>query len=276
MKKIRLIAMDMDGTLVNSRKEITDETIGVLQQAIQAGVAVTVATGRTYRAMHHRVHDIGIDMPIICTNGACIRNSEKIFYMNPMEIGDVAQAIAFCKAHGAEYFIFAGDQIFRNQDTPLRDLYEKWHVEEYEKAGNPILKTFTTDAEMLEDAKDKALQLLIVQPDLEKLLLLQAELRRRVNLHIVHSEPHMLDAIHLGVTKGAALKHLAEQMGIAREEIMAIGDGENDKDMIAFAGLGVAMGNAFDEVKEAADFITKDHDHEGVAYAVRKFVLGEE
>jgi hypothetical protein len=123
--------------------------------------------------------------------------------------------------------------------------------------------------------KNEAMKIMAISHDEKQLLDMEGKLKASYGdrLHITRSKPYFLEVMHCEANKAKALEVIARHYGIERQEVMAIGDSYNDLEMIEWAGLGVAMGNAFKSIKDAADFVTASNDEEGVAEALRKFVL---
>ena len=204
---IKLIAIDLDDTLLDNRQQLSPRTLAVLQQAMRNGVAVTIATGRMFQSALPFATELGIKLPLITYNGALIRqgdNGETIFH-RPIET-ELAQELA---------------DLFRRRN---------WYLQKYVDDRLYV-------AELDENARFYA------------------------------------DYANVEVNKGQALDFLAGRLGILQHEVMAIGDSMNDLDMIQYAGIGVAMGNANPTVRAAADFVTLGNSEDGVAAAVEKFAL---
>lgn len=273
-KHIKMVGLDMDGTLLTSQKTITDYTRDVITKAIEQGCVVLLATGRPVSAIpEHLLHFPGMKYAVT-SNGARIFNveTEECIYECLLSVEKAAAALdvfgdydalqeAFVDGIGytkkecldnVEHYVStpAGADYMRSTRNPVPDVKHK--IRELAKPLDKIQGIFVRQEE-------------------------KAEAERRISeipdIVITSALGNNLEANAVGADKGLGLLKLGEILGIKREEIMACGDGTNDSSMLIAAGLGVAMGNAQDCVKEIADYITDSNDEDGVAKAIEKFVL---
>lgn len=276
--KIKLICIDMDGTLLNSKHEVSDENKKAIKKAHDRGVNIALCTGRMFLSAKYYADLIGINTPIIASNGAFIKNgyNDKAIYENPLPKDIAIEIYKIAKKYGLTIQFNSWNVLF--METPAseehayvvmnRDLPEEKRVkfiinEKLDEAiqnyeGN-ILK-----AGVIEKAANK-----------DKLWAAKEEIKDifRDKLHVVSSGDNNFEITVGSVSKGNAAAYLANMLNIPQEDVMCIGDSENDLSMIKYAGIGVAMGNGLDIVKEAADFITDTNDNIGVAKAIEHFVL---
>lgn len=276
--KIKLICIDMDGTLLNSKHEVSDENKKAIKKAHDRGVNIALCTGRMFLSAKYYADLIGINTPIIASNGAFIKNgyNDKAIYENPLPKDIAIEIYKIAKKYGLTIQFNSWNVLF--METPAseehayvvmnRDLPEEKRVkfiinEKLDEAiqnyeGN-ILK-----AGVIEKAANK-----------DKLWTAKEEIKDifRDKLHVVSSGDNNFEITVGSVSKGNAAAYLANMLNIPQEEVMCIGDSENDLSMIKYAGIGVAMGNGLDIVKEAADFITDTNDNSGVGKAIKHFVL---
>jgi len=276
--KIKLICIDMDGTLLNSKHEVSDENKKAIKKAHDRGVNIALCTGRMFLSAKYYADLIGISTPIIASNGAFIKNgyNDKAIYENPLPKDIAIEIYKIAKKYGLTIQFNSWNVLF--METPAseehayvvmnRDLPEEKRVkfiinEKLDEAiqnyeGN-ILK-----AGVIEKAANK-----------DKLWTAKEEIKDifRDKLHVVSSGDNNFEITVGSVSKGNAAAYLANMLNIPQEEVMCIGDSENDLSMIKYAGIGVAMGNGLDIVKEAADFITDTNDNSGVGKAIKHFVL---
>lgn len=279
MPVIRLIAIDIDGTLVNSRDELTDVTRQALQRACAAGLKIVLATGRRYSRALPLVEPLAIDVPLVTASGALIKHplDHRTLYRADFERRLLCDLLAVIERRGFEAILYS-DSFHEGFDFYC----ERLEVERPELADyltlnpgchriwpslmrNPpegVFAGFSTGTrdEMLELHQE-----------------LQRELPGRLYTHVLRSPRYigfMCEIAPFGVTKWSGIKHVAAEWGVLPQEICAVGDDVNDIPMIEAAGIGIAMGNALSEVQAAADFIAPTHDEDGLA-AVVDFLLAD-
>jgi Cof subfamily protein (haloacid dehalogenase superfamily) len=262
---IRLIAIDLDDTLLDNRQQVSPRTLAVLKQAMRQGVAVTIATGRMFQSALPFATEIGIALPLITYNGALIRqgdSGETIFH-RPIE-PELAQDLADLFRQRNWYLQkYVDDQLYvTNLDENAR-FYADYAKVEAIPLGDAFYRMAAAPTKMLSMGEP------------EELAAISAELTARYDgrLYLASSKKRYLEMVDARVNKGQALDFLAGRLGILQSEVMAIGDSMNDLDMIEYAGVGVAMGNANPTVRAAADFVTLGNAADGVAVAVEKFAL---
>ena len=262
---IRLIAIDMDDTLLNETQQVTERTREAIRRAIDAGVAVTIATGRMFRSALPFAQELGINLPLILYNGAMIReiHTGKTIFHRPIGT-DLAQELADLFRQRDWYLQkYVDDRLY----VPKLDANAKFYADYARVEAIPLGKKFF---EMTE-APTKMLSM----GDTAELNVIRTEVMARYGdrLYLASSKKRYLEMVDIRVNKGEAVAFLAESLGIAKTEVMAIGDSMNDVDMIEYAGCGVAMGNANATVRAAANFVTASNSEDGVAEAIEKFVL---
>ena len=271
--RYRLLAIDVDGTLVNSSDDLTPATRAALRRTIAAGIHVVLATGRRYSHTLHLVEPLGISAALITASGALVKDpaDHRTLYkteFHPPLLGDVLAIL-----DGAGYdALLNGDTFAEGFDffQPAR-IRENRYLAEY-LALNPGCGRVWPDffvspppgifAGFVMGRRDEMLALQ---------RLLQASLPAPITTHVLRSPRYrgfMCELAPAGVTKWSAVRRLARQWGIADAEICAVGDDVNDIPMIRSAGMGVAMGNAVPEVKAAADRIAPTHDNDGLVEVV--------
>lgn len=267
--KYKLIVLDLDGTLTNAKKEITSRNRETLIQAQEKGIQVVLASGRpTYGivplANELRMNEFG--GYILSYNGGEIINWEtgEMIYENVLPNEVVPVLYEGARSYGLSILTYDGAEIITENS---KDPYVQ-----KEAFLNKMAVRETND--FLTDITLPVAKCLIVG-DADKLIPLESELSLRLQgkINVFRSEPYFLELVPQGIDKALSLAVLLKETGIEREEVIAIGDGYNDLSMIKFAGLGIAMGNAQEPVKKAADYITLTNEEDGVAEAIRKFCL---
>lgn len=261
----RLIAMDLDGTLLKEDLSISPLVRRALERAAASGVRLTLATGRGYPSIRRWADDLGITTPVICYQGAVVTDTvtHRRIYERTFGRDVVRDVVAFARGRDLSLTLYVADEIYVEDKRHSDAFYDKWF-------GLPLhlVDDLTT---ALPGDPDK---FLIVGEEGELDALRPAVVDAfGERLQIVRSHRYFLEGLAADASKGHALAWLAGELGIAREETMAIGDSGNDRAMIAWAGLGVAMGNASDEAKAVADWTAPAVDEDGVAEAIERYCL---
>jgi Cof subfamily protein (haloacid dehalogenase superfamily) len=261
----RLVALDLDGTLLRDDLTMSPRVENALDRAQKQGVWITLASGRGYPALKPWVARLGITVPVIGYQGARITdplNDQTICeYPFPPEM--VAEVAEYARECDLSLTLYANDEIYVERKRHSDAFYNKWF-------GLPIhVVTSITKA-----APANPVKFLITATE-EELDVLHPEVQARFGgcLQIVRSHPLFLEGMALGVSKGTALAWVAQHLRIPQAETLAMGDAGNDVEMLAWAGMGVAMGNASVEARAAADYVAPSVDEDGVAIALEKFVL---
>ena len=267
---IKLFVTDMDGTLLNSQHVISEGNKQAVQEAAAAGVTVTIATGRAYSTTLDYAKELGVDVPIITYNGALIRTvkGKELFasYLEPEVVADVLR-YSFSRDWYVQLYNHTedSDHLYIEESCDFSHAYEVM----VGAKGDPVGREG-----MLQHCSHVPKMLVMTKGDAETKAVL-AELRSVFGSRIfpVQSNEVFAEIIGENVNKGAAVLHLADILGVKADEIMVIGDSHNDLPMMKIAGKKVAMGNADEKVKNICDYLTTDCDADGVAAALRKYVL---
>ncbi|AZR72237.1 hypothetical protein BBF96_01780 [Anoxybacter fermentans] len=262
----RMLAVDMDDTLLGKDLKITKETIKKIQLAKKAGVKVIIATGRMFISIIPFLRQLELTDPVIVYNGAmvCRLGDKKPLLHHPIPLEYARKIARRVESAGYQLNAYINDQLYVREQTPEVLRYMQRTGVNSTKVG-PI-------GDFLEEDPTK---LLVIHDNLSEIEQLKAELRSEFGdvLTITQSKPYFIEVMAKGISKGKTLAELAKGLGIAPHEVIAIGDGLNDLEMVKWAGLGVAVANAHPELKEAADYVTGSCDEEGVAQVIDKFIL---
>lgn len=270
MVAIKLVAIDLDGTLLNSKREVPEENKKAIQAAKDAGVKVVLCTGRPLKGMTHILAECNLleegDLGITY-NGGLVQRTHS---------GETLSQITHSKKDVLYAYALSQEIDMPINFIDLNHVYEPPYPTNKESLYSAIMSALPfakIDPENLPDSL--AINKMVMCWQIEELdeAITQISSEYHEYFTIMKSQPNLLEILPKSVDKGKGLAMLAEQLDISSDEIMALGDQENDLAMIKYAGLGVAMGNATDEVKSIAQFVTKSNDEDGVAYAIRKFVL---
>lgn len=273
----KLVCIDVDGTLLNSRHEITKRTKEVLLKAHKLGVHIVISTGRMYTDAEYYSNLIGVKSPVIASNGAFIKekDNDTVIYQDTLgESLSLELLEIFCKHRTKPYFCTPHKFYYGNIMFKLFYIATKLLGSRSNDLDMEYVFSWLKWRKILCKEKDNIVKCEIIYRDAALIQALRTELKTIKQLEIVDSSKYNIEITRKGVSKGKAVAMLASLYNLRPEEIITIGDSENDLSMIEYAGLGIAMGNAQDTVKQKADFITDSNDHEGVANAVERFVLG--
>lgn len=269
---IRLIAMDMDGTLLNSRQEISEGNVRALRMARERGVHIALCSGRCCGDNRSFAEHYGLgDVAILSLNGAyCLLPGQSEPYESHAFTPDaLAQCLALLKVLGNDYGCFSANRIvyvFSSERSQLN----QWVGRLWTKHAPECL--YGADALGQLQTVNK---FIYVDNDPAHLEESRERFRRIDGLNVTSSWYNNLEIMPVGADKGAAVRGLAKRLGIPLEQVMTFGDNDNDLGMIECAGLGVAMANANERVKSAAKYVTLTNDEDGVADAVSRFVLND-
>lgn len=267
----KLIAIDMDGTLLNSQNTINKRTRDAILRAGDKGVYVVLATGRLMTSAINYSSKINLKRPIISSNGAVIIDENKnIIFEKHIDPGRIENIAHIADKNDVYYHFYGKDSFYSNK-----------YVEDIIKFYNPADSLEEEKIKFnlynhIEDILKKDIDIykfIFIDEDRKKLYKLREELKEVEDINICSSWSNNVEIMEKDVSKGNSLKYLCEKLNIHRNEIIAVGDNENDLSMLNFAGLGVSMGNAKENVKSVADIITSTNDEDGVAEIIEKYIL---
>lgn len=264
---IRLVAIDMDGTLLSSEHNVSALNRKALKIANEKGIKVVLCSGRRIHNLLDYAKELGIDGEegfVVGNNGAGamrIRDN-KVVYENFMSAEEARVIAEVCDSVNANYTIHTLDAAI----TPRENVYST-----YETDLNNIPLTIMHPKALSDEA---VVTNILVLDEVETLngyekVIMDAF---KAQYRIIRTMPMYLEIMKMEVSKFKGIMAVADLYGITKDEVMSIGDAPNDLEMIAYAGVGVAMGNAQKVIKEAADYITRSNDADGVAYAMNKFL----
>jgi len=267
--RIKLIAVDLDYTLLSSGFEVSKRNKEAIARALDRGVAVTLSTGRMFSSALPFAETLELSCPLITYNGAYIRapGSDRPLSHVPVEKEHALETVRFAAEWDLHCNVYINDRLYMSKAG--------WEAQMY-----------------MDNCKVEG----IYEPDLEPLILSSGEQPTKILLigesgrmgevkarlvelmagkaYVTTSVPEYVEIMNKNVSKGRALAAVASFLCVKADEVMAIGDGYNDIDMFRYAGVSVAMGNARDEVKSLATFVAPSNDEDGVAVAIERYVLG--
>lgn len=264
---IKLVAVDLDGTLLNSAKQITAKNQDALDLSREIfGVAVVLASARPPRSVRPFYQQLRLDTPTINYNGALVvdPSSQEVLLHRPLPLEVARRVVTTARKVFPQVLISA-------------EVMDKWYTDRYDDAyDTETARTFEPDVVAPIDSwLDQPVTKLLLLGRQDRLAAMATALRRRLAYQItqVQTEDNLLQIMHATVSKAQALRVVAAHMHVPREQVLAIGDNANDVGMLQWAGLSVAMANAAEPAKAVADHVTDGHDADGVAKAIRCFIL---
>lgn len=271
---VRLIAFDLDGTLLDGRKNIPEENLRALRAAVAAGALLVPATGRIYTGVPELLRQFPGARYFITINGACAYDAveDKNLYASELSVDCCLRLIAYMDRLPAIY-----DCYQENWGYISRDMFEKAGDYIPDPGIMKMMRELRTPVDSLADTlrqKGRPVQKMQMHfqdmDERKRQLKLVAE--RFPETAVSSSLPWNIEINSAGATKGQALKALCSALDIDLGDVLAFGDGSNDLDMLRTAGIGVAMGNAVEEVKAAADWVAPNNEEAGVAAGIWRFM----
>ena len=265
----KLIALDMDGTLLNEEKIVTERTKKAIKAARDKGVTVVLATGRPIDGVTRYLEELDMytdnDYVLSYNGGLVLKTKNKEVVCKLGLIGeDVKYLYELSKRLGVNIHAFSEKN---GLVTPKNSKYT-----EVEASINNITVN-EINFDNIENDESFIKIMMIDEPEILQKAVDNLPQEVYEKYTVVRSAPFFLEFLNKEVNKGVGVEMLAKHLGVKREEVITMGDAGNDLHMIEYAGMGIAMGNAFDEVKEAANYITDSNNEDGVAKAIEKFVL---
>lgn len=269
----KLIATDLDGTLVTDDKNLTDKTIENVKKALKKNVKIMISSARAFYRLEKYIDELDLrkaNQYTICFNGAMIIENitGKVLYSKNLDKKEVNEVIKLGKKINIPIMLYSKNAhcvekipevIQKNKNSKGMNLkIENFNKIDFDKEENYIYKIVFMD---------KPEKIIEIRKNIPKEIIEKYE--------VTSSVPEYIEIVKKGIKKSEAIKFIINKCKIKQEEVIAIGDGENDIEMIRFAGLGVAMDNADNYVKENADYITTSNNDDGVGKVIEKFILNE-
>ena len=256
--KYKIVACDMDGTLLNGEGQLTERTVSTINRCANEGLYVTLCTGRPYVALAPYLEKLDIRIPLITYNGGILADAKtgEALYERGLSKEDTLAVLEVGKKLGISMTVWARNELFMNRMDEMGKIYKKAVFVE------PVM--FDPENPCFTDRNVTKYLWYAPEKDVKELMkVLPGMLPDTVACFT--STPEYIEIVRKDVNKGDALYALCDCLGIPREESVAVGDGLNDLSMIKAAGLGVAMKNAAEEVTKAAKYVTSSNNEDGVA-----------
>lgn len=272
MSEIKIVSIDIDGTLLNDRREITQEVKASIQQALAKGVKIVITTGRPLPGVRDILADLGIsgdDQYVITYNGGLVQTAsgKKTLFHQPLDLQAFQKINAFMINQDTYVQVETKDAAYTTNHK-----INHWASFENSLVNLPLfVLDKTSDLDQIEFIKA------IANAESDELDIVQAAVPNEISslVNVIRSTANNLEFIDKNASKGNALLALADFLGVKQVETMAIGDQANDYSMIQQAGVGVAMENAIADLKAIANYQTTSNNQSGVAHAINRFVLDE-
>jgi Cof subfamily protein (haloacid dehalogenase superfamily) len=263
---IRLVAYDLDGTLIGHDLRISPRVAQAVERARNAGIAGCVVTGRMYRAALPFARELHLDAPIVCYQGAAIVDptTDAVLFDRPVQNDVVRDLIATTQADGVHLQLYRNDEYYCEARNRFSDMYAALAMTE------PVIVPSLREAFAYSPAT-KGVVIADAAVAAEYEARLRAALGKRA--YVTRSLPEFVEVLDPHVDKGIALQFVAQRLGVSLEEIAAIGDSWNDLPLLEAAGIRIAMGSGPPELKSAATAVVADVAHDGVAEALERYVL---
>ena len=261
----KLAAFDLDGTLLNSDNQLSQENCTALQELEENDIIVVLISGRMHRSILPISNQIGLQNPIISYNGGMVKHAltGEIFHHTPVAADHAMEIVSDCIERGLHLNFCLNDELYVAEKNKWSELYET-------RTGVPANQVGCL-SKFNDETPTKLL--IILPPEQLPTLLNEYKTTYSEKLYVTQTQPEYIEFMNPDVTKGRALEALADRYGISLDSIVAFGDSYNDESLLQTAGFGIAMGNAVEPVKENADFITSTNDENGVAKAIYDVIL---
>jgi len=284
---MKLIALDLDGTTLNSNKEMTEETIRAIKRAQQQGHIVMALSGRPSFSINMELAKYGLDCPVGGNNGTELYAEGKLIELTSLNLSQSQRIVTELEIEKMAYKISTDISTFAHKDWLKRfeKMVESGRVPK-EHFVHKDYKMFTTPPHVygqpffnqpdeIVNKESLVVKFLIIALDPDQRKRVQKKLEAIEELYVTSSSPFNIEVMHLNGNKGYGLKSMARYFNIPLENTVAIGDERNDIPMFNVAGLSIAMGNAEEEVQKHCDIVTLTNDEHGVAHAIEKYILND-
>jgi Cof subfamily protein (haloacid dehalogenase superfamily) len=261
-----LLALDLDGTLIDERLEITPRVRAAVRSAMDLGVAATIVTGRMFVATTPFAEELGIDGDVVCYQGAAVYHVASRSLLREIPLAhDVAMRLVHrAREDGLHVQLYRDDHFYVEEDNRYARLYARL-------AGvEPIV---VPSLERAFAGYDSTKCNIVTDPDVAARYIETVRCLCGEEGYVTRSNPEFIEVMNPRVDKGEALRFVAARAGVPMERVLAIGDSYNDVPLLTAAGIGIAMGSSPDELKAVADAVVGDYAHDGVAEALERFVL---
>lgn len=277
MKKndYKLVCIDLDGTLLTDDKKITNENIEAIKKAIDSGVNICIATGRIYKFVDHIKDLLGVSTKVIASNGGIILTEDGNLEFRTLSYEEILKLKELVKDYDVDIYLNTENEIISENNIPNEYSYKKINKYLDNKHKVNIIENYPFENLALDNKYKIVKAICINKNNLDEVKRVRTILDETEEFEISSAEHHYCEINSKGISKGKAVEELVKELGIDIKEVICIGDGGNDIEMLKRAGMAVAMKNGMDEVKAMADYITEDNNNSGVAKAINKLILAD-
>ena len=262
----RLVFCDLDGTVLTFQRELRPAVKAAMQAVVDRGHWITLSSGRGYQLLKPLLGRVPVNAPLVCCNGSLVvePRTRRVLYLKPMPIDMAHSIVRWCQQSGEQVWVYLDDMETVLEYSPTEPGATLRSDGALQRIDDPISAITRPPHKLF---------LLPGSPD--RIPDVVSRLQRHVGdrARVLASSPKTIEVVLPGTSKAKAMALVAKHLGVSRQETMAAGDGDNDVEMLEWAGLGVAMGNATPAVKAVASWEAPSVDDDGLAIALRKFVL---
>lgn len=272
---IKLIVSDIDNTILRTDGTLSPETTAVFELAAAAGIPTVLASSRTPAIASGLLDKVGDLRYMILLTGcriADMRTGDRIYHCG-MERSVALELVSYLESQLDCYLEVCSEERFLLTKTGLAYIHRIHAFERYLRDLTPSMTEMESVGQYLIESGASVDKLFFYTENCEHFQHICRKLPCRTSIRLVSPVPNGLDVLPYDVNKGIALRFLLMKLGLLPEQVMIFGDSENDADMFLDGAFNVAVGNAYPLLKERASFVTRNSDEDGVAYAIRKFVL---
>lgn len=261
--KYKLVALDLDGTLLNNKNTISEYTSSILNKLDNLGIKIVIATGRSYSSLKPKIKKLKLEHPVVCYNGAMIRNgkNDEILYNSTIPVDITKELIELSRQNDLHFQGFIDGEFHYEKESEYSEFYKNLSglpgkIVDFDTLPNPKMTK----------------SMFISEP--RRLKEIEGEIRSKYSdrAFIAYSKPTFLEIMNITASKSKALDKLVLEYGFTSDDVIAFGDGPNDEDMLSYAGKGVVMVNGYENLKSKFEVSEYTNDEDGVAKYLDKLI----
>jgi len=267
---IECCVCDMDGTLLNSKRDVSENNIRAMRELKEKGIEIILATGRTDLHVKDAAHRLGVSAPVISLNGGMIRqlaSQEVLYYKYIPEIAD-RRIAEVCIKENYDCITYSSNFVYYRKNSERIKLFHQYNDRVHSSFRVPLKEINQVDDLPL----GEILKFLIWNINPQERIQFIEEHNQEEQLTMISSEHNALDIMARGISKGKALQFLSDKMGFNLKKTVVFGDNYNDISMMKLVGCAIAVDNAEPQVKQVATYVTRSNDEDGIAYAIKNYL----